>query len=94
MPQMTDMRPKSSSPRCVIAGDLVAMSRADGRTGSAAPSARRTIDALLSDFLGDTRDLLRRSPDVLRALLTGLPDTWTTTPTWPTAGARGTSLAT
>jgi DinB superfamily len=34
----------------------------------------------MSDFLGDTRDLLRRSPDVLRALLTGLPDTWTTTP--------------
>ena len=33
----------------------------------------------MSDFLGDTRDLLRRSPDVLQALLTGLPDTWTTT---------------
>jgi len=34
----------------------------------------------MSGFLGDTRDLLRRTPDVLRALLTGLPDTWTTTP--------------
>jgi hypothetical protein len=34
----------------------------------------------MSDFLGDTRDLLRRTPDVLRALLTGLPDTWTATP--------------
>ena len=34
----------------------------------------------MSDFLGDTRDLLRRTPEVLRALLTGLPDTWTATP--------------
>ena len=34
----------------------------------------------MSDFLGDTRDLLRRTPDVLRALLTGLPETWTATP--------------
>ena len=34
----------------------------------------------MSEFLGDTRDLLRRTPDVLRALLTGLPDTWTATP--------------
>ena len=34
----------------------------------------------MSDFLGDTRDLLRRTPHVLRALLKDLPDTWTTTP--------------
>ena len=34
----------------------------------------------MSDFLGDTRDLLQRTPDVLRALLTGLPDRWTATP--------------
>ena len=34
----------------------------------------------MSDFLGDTRDLLRRTPAVLRALLTGLPDAWTATP--------------
>jgi hypothetical protein len=34
----------------------------------------------MGDFLGHTRDLLRRTPDVLRALLTGLPDTWTATP--------------
>ena len=34
----------------------------------------------MSDFLGDTRDLLRRTPVVLRALLTGLPETWTISP--------------
>jgi len=34
----------------------------------------------MSDFLGETRDLLRRTPDVLRALLAGLPETWTATP--------------
>ena len=56
-----------------------APSPADGRMWSGealagVPSGR------MSDFLGDTRDLLRRTPDVLRALLTGLPDTWTATP--------------
>jgi hypothetical protein len=30
-------------------------------------------------FLDQTTDLLRRTPDLLRVLLTGLPDTWTTT---------------
>jgi hypothetical protein len=34
----------------------------------------------MSEFLVNTRDLLRRTPEVLRALLTGLPDTWTATP--------------
>jgi hypothetical protein len=34
----------------------------------------------MSGFLDDTRDLLRRTPEVLRALLTGLPDRWTDTP--------------
>ena len=34
----------------------------------------------MSEFLGDTRDLLRRTTEVLRALLTGLPNTWTATP--------------
>jgi DinB family protein len=34
----------------------------------------------MADFLVETRDLLRRTPDVLRALLTGLPDSWTSTP--------------
>ena len=34
----------------------------------------------MADFLDETRDLLRRTPDVLRALLTGLPDAWASTP--------------
>ena len=34
----------------------------------------------MADFLEETRDLLRRTPDVLRALLAGLPDSWTSTP--------------
>jgi len=34
----------------------------------------------MNDFLDDHRDLLRRTPDVLRALLAGLPDRWTDTP--------------
>ena len=34
----------------------------------------------MSDFLRDQRDLLRRMPDVLRALLADLPATWTNTP--------------
>jgi hypothetical protein len=34
----------------------------------------------MSDFLNDQRDLLRRTPEVLRALLAGLPTTWTDTP--------------
>ena len=32
------------------------------------------------DFLSETTDLLRRTPDVLRALLGGIPDRWTGTP--------------
>ena len=31
-------------------------------------------------FLGETTDLLRRTPEVLRALLGGIPDRWTSTP--------------
>lgn len=34
----------------------------------------------MTDFLAETTDLLRRTPDVLAALLTGLPDRWTATP--------------
>src|SRR5258706_10263514 len=34
----------------------------------------------MSDFLRETVDLLRRTPDVLRDLLVGLPDSWTDTP--------------
>jgi hypothetical protein len=34
----------------------------------------------VSDFLADTTALLARTPEVLRALLIGLPDAWTDTP--------------
>jgi hypothetical protein len=34
----------------------------------------------MDDFLGETTDLLRRTPELLRALLKGLPDSWTQTP--------------
>ena len=30
----------------------------------------------MSDFLGETTDLLRRTPEVLRALLSGIPESW------------------
>ena len=33
----------------------------------------------MTDFLTETTDLLRRTPDVIRALLGGLPVAWTTT---------------
>lgn len=34
----------------------------------------------MTDFLDETTALLRRTPDVLRALLIGLPERWTDTP--------------
>lgn len=34
----------------------------------------------MTDFLAETTDLLRRTPDVLYALLVGVPDRWTATP--------------
>ena len=34
----------------------------------------------MADFIAQTTDLLARTPAVLRALLGGLPETWTTTP--------------
>jgi uncharacterized damage-inducible protein DinB len=34
----------------------------------------------MGDFLAETTDLLRRTPDVIRALLAGVPDRWTDTP--------------
>ena len=37
----------------------------------------------MADFIDETRDLLRRTPDVLHALLGGLGDTWTSTPDTP-----------
>lgn len=34
----------------------------------------------MDDFLGETTDLLRRTPELLRTLLKGLPGSWTETP--------------
>lgn len=34
----------------------------------------------MTDFIGDTTALLRRTPEVLRALLHDLPESWTDTP--------------
>jgi hypothetical protein len=34
----------------------------------------------MADFIDETRDVLRRTPEVLRALLMGASETWTTTP--------------
>ncbi|MEO8511589.1 MAG: DinB family protein [Chloroflexota bacterium] len=34
----------------------------------------------MSDFIPETTDLLRRTPELLRVLLTDLPDRWTATP--------------
>ena len=34
----------------------------------------------MNDFLVDTKDLLRRTPEVLRSLLSGLPESWVDTP--------------
>lgn len=42
----------------------------------------------MSDFLAETTDLLRRTPDVLRTLLIGLPETWTDTTDVPENGWR------
>lgn len=37
----------------------------------------------MSDFMADTRDLLARTPEVLRTLLNDLPESWTGTPDAP-----------
>ena len=42
----------------------------------------------MSDFLADTTNLLRRTPDVLRTLLVGLPQAWTDTSDLPDDGWR------
>ena len=34
----------------------------------------------MGDFIGETTDLLRRTPELLRAVLIGLPESWTDTP--------------
>ena len=42
----------------------------------------------MSDFIGETTDLLRRTPGVLRTLLADLPDSWADTPDVPDNGWR------
>jgi len=42
----------------------------------------------VSDFISTTTDLLRRTPEVLRALLVGLPEDWTDTADVPENGWR------
>jgi hypothetical protein len=43
---------------------------------------------VMSDFLTDTTNVLQRTPDVLRALLLGLPESWTDTTDVPENGWR------
>lgn len=42
----------------------------------------------MTEFVATTTDLLRRTPEVLRALLTGLPEDWTDTADVPEEGWR------
>ena len=42
----------------------------------------------MSDFIGETTNVLRRTPELLRALLIGLPDSWTDTSDVPSDGWR------
>src|SRR3989337_3979590 len=42
----------------------------------------------VSDFIGETTNGLRRTPELLRALLIGVPDSWTDTADVPTEGWR------
>ena len=42
----------------------------------------------MSEFIGETTDLLRRTPELLRALLVGLPEAWTDTTDVPQIGWR------
>ena len=42
----------------------------------------------MSDFIGETTNVLRRTPELLRALLVGLPDSWTDTSDVPSDGWR------
>ena len=37
----------------------------------------------MDDFIDETTDLLRRTPDLLRTLLLGLPESWTDAPDMP-----------
>ena len=42
----------------------------------------------MSDFIAETTDLLRRTPELLRTLLAGVPETWTDTTDVPGDGWR------
>ena len=42
----------------------------------------------MSDFIGETTDLLRRTPELLRVLLKGVPEAWTDTADVPDDGWR------
>jgi hypothetical protein len=42
----------------------------------------------MPSFIAETTDLLRRTPDLLRTFLVGLPDSWTDTPDVPEQGWR------
>jgi hypothetical protein len=42
----------------------------------------------VSEFISETTNLLRRTPDLLRALLIGLPEAWTDTTDVPEGGWR------
>ena len=42
----------------------------------------------MSDFIGETTDLLRRTPDLLRVLLGGIGEAWTDTTDVPADGWR------
>ena len=42
----------------------------------------------MSDFVGETTDLLRRTPELLRVLLAGIGEAWTDTTDVPTDGWR------
>jgi len=42
----------------------------------------------MTDFITDTTELLRRTPELLRTLLLGLPSAWTDTPDLPDRGWR------
>jgi len=43
---------------------------------------------VVNEFIGEATDLLRRTPEVLRTLLVGLPDSWTDTSDVPENGWR------
>jgi len=44
---------------------------------------RRATISPVNDVIGETTNLLKRTPDVLRALLGGIPDSWTDTQDTP-----------